>query len=175
MPENKASTVPQLLNVAELRATPRKLTLVHFTQEQWKAATKGAKEGRSLRKGQPYIEFTPTPDGGGIVHVDCGSPSPDEECMARPVIDRPVPPPGPRPGPGPEFGLPERFPVRWECRCRPARDPGQPTVAVRPACELVVDRWPRFRFRCANNSCNRNCSLRIVQTGGRFQLACVCS
>lgn len=184
MSKKKPSTVPRLLNVADLKATPRTPTLVHFSDEQWRAATRGAKAARSLRKGQPYVEYTPLPDGGGIVHVDCGSPSPDEECMARPVIDMPVPPPrgprprpGPGPDPGPEIGLiPERAPVRWECRCRPKNGPGLPTPAPRPACELVVDRWPRFRIRCANNSCGRGCALRIVRTtNGRFQLACVCS
>ena len=177
MSKNKIPSVPQVMNIAEMKATPKKFTLIHFTADQWKTVTKGAKEGRALKKGHPYIEYTPLPDGGGIVQADCGSPSPDEECMVRPVIDRPEPRPGPRPGPGPgpelDF-IPEGAPVRWECRCRPIRDPNPPVV-VRPACELIVERRPRLRIRCSNNSCNRNCALRFVRVGRRIQLTCECS
>jgi hypothetical protein len=167
---------PRLVNIVDLKSTPRKPTLIHFTAEQWKQATRGAKQSSSVKKGHPYVEYTPLPDDTGIVHADCGSPSPDEICSVRPVIDRPVPPPGPEPGPGPgpDPFLREQYPVRWECMCRPRRN-NTPPVVVRPACELVVERAPRLRIRCNRISCTRQCNLRLAQVNGRWRIFCECA
>lgn len=100
MATSKSTSVPQVRNIGDLKSTPRSLTLIHFTAEQWKGAIKGVKEARSIKKGRSFIEYTPLPDGGGIIHADCGSPSPTDRCSVRPVVDLPRPVP-PRPGPGP--------------------------------------------------------------------------
>lgn len=168
--------VPQLINVVDFKSTPRKATLIHFTSGQWKQATKGAQQGRSLPKGHSFIEYTPLPDDTGVIHADCGSPGPDEVCSVRPVIDRPEPPPGPGPGPGPgpdPFLRTDQLPIRWECRCRSRGGHGGPVV-VEPPCELIVERSPRLRIRCRSISCSRRCSLRLVQVDGRWRIACVC-
>jgi hypothetical protein len=174
-------TVPKLVNIADLKSTPRTPTLIHVTAEQWKQISKGATQARSLPKHQGFVEFIPLPDGDGIVHADCGAPSPDEVCSVRPVIDRPLPTPGPEPEPGPGPGpdpllqvRPEELPLKWECRCRPKNKPG-PETPLRPPCELVIDRGPRFRIRCNRITCTGRCRLTVVQVNGRFRLACVCS
>jgi len=169
--------VPQLINIADLKATPRKATLIHCSSDQWKQATKGAEKARSLPKGHAFIEYMPLPDDTGVIIADCGAPGPDEICSVRPVIDRPVPPPGPEPGPGPgpdPFVRGEGLPIRWECTCR-SRGGRRPPVVVSPPCELIVERTPRLRIRCRSVSCNKRCNLRLVQVNGRWRIACVCS
>lgn len=170
--------VPQIRNIDDLTSTPTAPTLVHFTEQQWRDATRGARPGRSVKAGNPYLEYTPLPDGGGIVMPYC-APGPGEECRVRPVIDppgprpEPVPGPGPGPDPGPEslLGAP---PLRWECQCRPRRS-RQPPAPVQPPCELVVERTPRLRIRCANNSCTKRCVLTLVRDGRGVRIFCACS
>lgn len=181
--------VPRLINIADFKSTPRKAILMHFTDDQWKQASKGATEVRALKKGSSYVEYTPLPDGGGVVNVSCQS-SPEETCIARPVLERPepLPGPGPRPGPGPGPGpgpapLPtsrgsisraEGFPVRWECQCRPTRGPGV-LVPVLPPCELVFERTPRLRVRCVRRTCSGICVMRRTIVNGSIRLSCECS
>lgn len=180
MATSKSTPVPQVRNIADLKSTPRNVTLIHFSAEQWKGAIKGVKEARSIRKGRSFIEYIPLPDGGGIIHADCGSPSPTDRCSVRPVVDlpRPVPPqPGPGPRPGPELSrLPEQVPVRFECTCRPASGGGSKApVVLKPPCELIIERAPRLRITCRSNSCSGRCVLTIVRDGLRFRISCECS
>jgi len=185
MATSKAVSVPQVRNIADLKSTPRSTVLIHFTEEQWKSAIKGVKEGQRLKKSTPFLEFTPLPDGGGIIHADCGgSPGPDERCAVRTVVDlpRPIPePPGPGPKPGPEIRsratmLPEQVPVRFECRCRKVRPPADLEIPrAKPPCELQIERDGRIRFGCVKNSCEGKCALVFLYDGRRFKIACECS
>jgi len=170
--------VPQMVNIADLKSTPRKPTLLHITAEQWKQATKGATEARSLKKGQSFIQYTPLPDGDGFLSIDCGSPSPDEVCSARWVVDKPAPAPGrPGPGPGPEISSrPGRGLIRAECRCRPKRSGGGggENIALPPPCNLVIGPEP-IRFSCTAGSCAGRCKLTLVRGNQFVFVACVCS
>lgn len=149
---------PRLVNVAAVKSTPREGTLIHFTAEQWKAATKGIPIGKAVPKMGARLNFYPTPDGGGLVQGDCIA-MPCEICRARMRFD-------------PQTG--ELF---YECLCRPdphcPEDPPPPPASN--LCRFAIRVGGQPRIGCVSNGCGQRCRLTAVsQQGGRWVITCAC-
>src|SRR5262245_41812148 len=125
----RSSKAPRLVNIASVKSVPSKGTLLHFTAEQWKQATKGIPSGKAVPKYGIRLAYYPLPDDDGIGQVECVQ-GPCEICAVRPRLT-----------PNGE--------LVFECRCRPdprcPPEPGAPPAGT--ACELVVGTRP-IRIHC---------------------------
>jgi hypothetical protein len=150
---------PRVINVADIKSTPREGTLIHFTEAQWKGAVKGIPVGKALPKRGSRLLFTPLPDGGGFVQGDCIS-MPCEICRSRMRFD-------------PKTGM-----LIFECLCRPDPNcPEDPPPTIPPTsnlCQLRIRVGVGPVIRCDSNGCTQHCRLTIVRQGQRFVIACVC-
>lgn len=166
------SVTPQIKNIRDLKATPRKPTLLHLTEDQWKAIIVDATQIDEIPNKHSFLEYTPTPDGGGILMADCGDPGPDEECVVRLVVSR-------------------DYSISYECICRKRRS-GIPSgggsgstptpISTLPSslphpinpfqCTLIIQQNP-LRIVCRSATVGINlCKLKFVLSGGRYRLVC---
>lgn len=151
--------VPRLINVAEVKATPREGTLIHFTEEQWKAAIREIPTGKALPKVGTRLTFYPLPDGGGVIGGDCIQ-MPCELCRVRQVFD------------------PKGGQLIFDCQCRPdprcPEDPPPPPPPPTSLCRLVIQVGSRPLISCQSNGCQQRCRLTGVRQGGRWIITCAC-
>ena len=172
----------QIRNVMELRGTTRKGLLIHFTAEQWKAATKGMTVLKPSKKIVGALEAVPAPGrpGDWIIGPRC-PPDCTPVMRYRRAASRPRKPGGPR-SPVGYTPQPDDF-IIPECICdgKP-EEPGEiPPRPIRVGCRLVIrferqsDIVPRPVITCEAVTCEGRCEL--VSTNGqdgRIQLLCDC-
>lgn len=69
--------VPKIINVMDIKARPREMTLVHFTATQWKDVTRKLKLTDELPQKSVLVEAVPLPGSRGDMRVGghLGSPA----------------------------------------------------------------------------------------------------
>ena len=180
------TVMPQIQNVAELRGVSRKGLLIHFTAEQWKAATKGMGRLKPGPRSKAALEAAPVPGRPGdfVIGPKCPPGCTPVMRYQRAAKRRP-----PRPGKtGSPVGYtphPDDF-IIPECIC----DPDEPDLPGggqgglnRSGCRLVI-RFQRQRpprafptpvITCDRTTCTRNCRLASRRLpDGRIEIFCDC-
>jgi len=169
----------QIRNVMELRGTTRKGLLIHFTAEQWKAATKGMTDLEPSKKAVAALEAVPAPGrpGDWIIGTRC-----PPDCTAvmryRRATKQPRNPRSPvgyTPQPD-DFIIPECI-----CEGKPDLPGGAPPGLIRVGCRMVIrfegqgGGIPRPVITCEPETCRGTCELIARrQPNGRIQLLCDC-
>lgn len=157
-PAGKGPKPPRMVNVESIKSTPPAGTLIHFSKEQWEAATRDIPKGKAIPKYGVRLYYYPLPDSGGAAQGDCIQ-GPCEICRLRQRFD------------------PATGQLIFECQCR--RDPNcvedpPSTLPGSNQCRIAIQLNP-VRIVCVSNGCTRRCRIAIVRDGQRFVITCVCS
>lgn len=158
--KGKKPVVPKIINVMDIKARPRGMTLVHFTAAQWKGVARKLKRAGDLPQKAAIIEAVPLPGGRGdmLLGGQCGHQR-GRVCYAVPD---PIREPGRRP---------DQFDIGWTCICPEVPAPPRPKTK----CTLRFSRVPPFGFYCDATHCPLGCVMKWTRLpDGRYLLGCEC-
>jgi hypothetical protein len=152
-----AKRLPVVRNIAELgRGIPKGELRIHFTKEQWRGLTRGARAAKGVPKFGPRLEFTPDPNGDGTAQLMCGSGEIGERCIGKMSQT-----------PGGD--------LKMDCQCRGPKPAFPPKgVPSRGRCGFVVPTKGGRRARCFPATCSGRCEVRTTAFRNILILYCAC-